>query len=161
MNTWLNLANARSDPAPGQLSEVLDYAVRPGGARIRPKILLSVVIACDDDKPGVADAAAAALEFVHCTSLVHDDLPCFDDAGTRRGKPSVHCAFSEVLAMLTGDSLIIMAFEVLAAMAEQDPVRSLRLVQTLARRSGMPDGICAGQGWESEDRIDLAAYHRS
>ena len=155
------LANARSDAAPGQLSEALDYAVRPGGARIRPKILLSVAIACGDDKPGVADAAAAALEFMHCASLVHDDLPCFDNAGIRRGKPSVHCAFSEALAVLAGDSLIIMAFEVLAAMAVQDPVRTTRLVLTLARRSGMPDGICAGQGWESEDCIDLARYHRS
>ncbi len=155
------LANARAEPAPGRLSEALDYAVRPGGARIRPRMLLSVAIACGDDQPGVSDAAAAALELVHCASLVHDDLPCFDNAGIRRGKPSVHHAYSEALAVLAGSSLIMTAYEALARTAAQDPARTATLVLTLAQKSGMPGGICAGQGWESEARIDLTAYHRS
>jgi len=125
------------------------------------KILLSVAIACGDDQPGIADAAAAALELVHCASLVHDDLPCFDNAGIRRGKPSVHHAYSEALAVLAGSSLIMMAYEALARTAARDPVRTAELVLTLAQKSGMPGGICAGQGWESEARIDLTAYHRS
>ena len=74
--------------APPRLASALQYAVTPGGARIRPTILLSVALACGDDRPGLADAAAAALELIHCASLVHDDLPCFDDAPLRRGKPS-------------------------------------------------------------------------
>jgi geranylgeranyl diphosphate synthase type II len=148
-------------PAPGKLAAALDYAMTPGGARIRPTILLSVTLACGDDMPEVANAAAAALELMHCASLVHDDLPCFDDADLRRGKPSVHRAFSEPLAVLTGDSLIMLAFEVLARAARHDPVRSADLVLTLARKSGMPGGICAGQGWESESQIDMRAYHRS
>ncbi|PZX11424.1 geranylgeranyl diphosphate synthase type II [Palleronia aestuarii] len=133
----------------------------PGGARIRPTILTSVALACGDDRPGLTDAAAAALELIHCASLVHDDLPCFDDAGERRGKPSVHRAFSEPLAVLTGDSLIVAAFETLARAAVADPARGVELVGILAQRTGMPGGICAGQGWESEARVDLAAYHRA
>lgn len=147
--------------APRQLSDALEYACTPGGARIRPTILMSVAMACGDDKPRVSDAAAAALELIHCASLVHDDLPCFDDAEIRRGKPSVHRAYGQPLAVLTGDSLIVLAFEVLGRVAEIDPMRAAQLVVTLAQRTGMPGGICAGQGWESEAKIDLAAYHRS
>lgn len=146
---------------PELLSDALYYACTPGGARIRPTILMSVAMACGDDNPKVTDAAAAALELIHCASLVHDDLPCFDDAEIRRGKPSVHRAYSEPLAVLTGDSLIILAFEVLAMAAGDAPDRAVRLIRTLTRQSGMPHGICAGQGWESEIKIDLSAYHRS
>lgn len=147
--------------APGRLASALDYAVTPGGARIRPTILLSVSMACGDDRPEMADAAAAALELMHCASLVHDDLPCFDDADTRRGKASVHRAYSEPLAVLAGDSLIILAFECLARQAKADPLRAAGLISILSDRSGMPNGICAGQGWESEENIDLSAYHRA
>lgn len=146
---------------PAKLSEALHYACTPGGARIRPTILMSVAMACGDDSPAMADAAAAALELIHCASLVHDDLPCFDDADIRRGKPSVHRAYSEPLAVLTGDSLIILAFDVLARAADHSPDRAIRLIRILSRQSGMPYGICAGQGWESEAKIDLSAYHRS
>ncbi|MGG7643435.1 polyprenyl synthetase family protein [Rhodovulum sp. YNF3179] len=155
------ISAARVDPAPRQLADALGYATTPGGARIRPTILLSVAGACGDDRPAVSDAAAAALELIHCASLVHDDLPCFDDADMRRGKRSVHRAYSEPLAVLTGDSLIVLAFEVLARAAVTDPARGAQLVLSLARRTGMPNGICAGQGWESEPQVDLAAYHRS
>ncbi len=147
--------------APAKLAAALDYAVTPGGARIRPTILTSVAMACGDDRPDVTDAAAAALELIHCASLVHDDLPCFDDADLRRGKPALHGAFSEPLAVLTGDSLIIMAFQVLARTAADAPTRALDLIEILGTRTGMPFGICAGQGWESEDQIDLSAYHQA
>ena len=155
------LARTQGAPAPAKLAEALGYATLPGGARIRPTILVSVAMACGDDRPALTDAAAAALELIHCASLVHDDLPCFDDAATRRGKPSVHRAYSEPLAVLTGDSLIILAFEVLAHAAPQDPLRAAQLISALARRTGMPGGICAGQGWESEEQIDLRAYHHA
>ncbi len=155
------IAIGQGGVAPRQLSTALTYATTPGGARIRPTILTSVAMACGDDQPAITDAAAAALELIHCASLVHDDLPCFDDAETRRGKPSVHRAYSEPLAVLTGDSLIVLAFEVLARVAPLDPMRSAQLVLTLARQTGMPNGICAGQGWESEPTVDLGAYHRS
>ena len=155
------IAGAQAGEAPARLAQALHYAVTPGGARIRPTILLSVAMACGDDRPGLSDAAAVALELIHCASLVHDDLPCFDDADTRRGKPTVHRAFSEPLAVLTGDSLIVLAFDVLADAAGDQPRRALDLVRILSRRTGMPDGICAGQGWESEAKVNLSAYHRA
>ena len=155
------LQASQSGAAPEKLANSLSYACLPGGARIRPTILLSVAMACGDAAPPLTDAAAAALEFIHCASLVHDDLPCFDDADLRRGKSSVHKAFSEPLAVLTGDSLIILAFETLARAMPYGADRVAQLVLALANRSGMPNGICAGQGWESEPEIDLGAYHRS
>jgi geranylgeranyl diphosphate synthase type II len=146
---------------PPKLASALEYATAPGGARIRPTILMSVAMACGDDRPAVSEAAAAALELIHCASLVHDDLPCFDDADMRRGKPSVHRAYSEPLAVLAGDSLIVLAFEILARQSAQAPERVAQLIMTLAQRTGMPGGICAGQGWESEYEIDLSAYHQA
>ncbi|TGD66093.1 polyprenyl synthetase family protein [Tabrizicola sp. WMC-M-20] len=151
----------QSGAAPARLGAALPYAVFPGGARIRPTILMSVALACGDDRPGLTDAAAVALELIHCASLVHDDLPAFDNADVRRGKATVHRAFGEPLAVLAGDSLIVLAFEVLASAGTNAPGRALQLVRHLAQRTGMPMGICAGQGWESEAQINLDAYHRA
>jgi geranylgeranyl diphosphate synthase type II len=148
-------------PLPKTLNEAIQYSVFPGGARIRPTILLSVAIACGDDIPGLADSSAAALEMIHCASLVHDDLPCFDNAETRRGQPSVHNKFGESTAVLVGDSLISNAFGVIAESAQKDAVRAVRLISLLSRYSGFPNGICAGQAWEAEDSVDLTAYHQS
>ncbi|SNX71959.1 farnesyl-diphosphate synthase [Cereibacter ovatus] len=155
------IARGQGSEAPSRLASALEYSVTPGGARIRPTLLLSVATACGDDRPELSDAAAVALELIHCASLVHDDMPCFDDAEIRRGKPTVHRAYSEPLAILTGDSLIVMGFEVLARAGQHDPLRALQLVTALAVRTGMPMGICAGQGWESESEINLSAYHRA
>ena len=119
--------------APAKLAAALEYAVTPGGARIRPTILMSVAMACGDDRPALTNAAAVALEVIHCASLVHDDLPCFDDADLRRGKPAVHRAFSEPLAVLTGDSLIIMGFQILARAAADTPGRARAV--TVAERA--------------------------
>ena len=155
------LRRASQRPSPPKLAAALEYSVLPGGARVRPMLCLSVARACGDDRPRLSNAAATALELIHCASLVHDDLPCFDDADLRRGKPSVHKAFSEPLAVLAGDTLIISAFETLAVGASEDCTRSVGLIQALATASGAPYGICAGQAWESESKVDLAAYHRS
>jgi geranylgeranyl diphosphate synthase type II len=151
----------QSGPAPARLAAALAHATAPGGARIRPTILTSVALACGDDRPHITDLAAAALELIHCASLVHDDLPMFDDADLRRGRPSTHRAFSEPLAVLAGDSLIVLAFDILARVPDADGARALGLIRILGRRTGMPFGICAGQGWESEERIDLSAYHQA
>jgi geranylgeranyl diphosphate synthase type II len=155
------IAQGQGGVAPPELAAALNYAVTPGGARIRPTILMSVAMACGDDRPALTNAAAAALELVHCASLVHDDLPCFDDADMRRGKPALHRAFSEPLAVLAGDSLIIMGFHLLARAAGDAPARAITLLDILGTRTGMPFGICAGQGWESESQIDLSAYHQA
>lgn len=155
------LAPAAAAPAPPGLAAALGHALFPGGARVRPQLALAVSIACGDDAPALSDAAAAAIEIIHCASLVHDDMPCFDDADTRRGRPSVHRAFSEPLALLAGDTLIVLAFETLARAAPAAPARLAALVGALAAATGSPHGICAGQAWESERAIDLAAYHRA
>jgi geranylgeranyl diphosphate synthase type II len=122
---------------------------------------LAVAGACGDDHPEVTEAAAAALEFLHCASLIHDDLPCFDDAATRRGKPSVHRAFGEPLAVLAGDALIVLAFQTLAYGAARVPERLVGLVTAVGSAVGMPRGIVAGQAWECESEVDLSAYHQS
>jgi geranylgeranyl diphosphate synthase type II len=158
----LTAAVARADgPAcPPLLAAAMRHAVFPRGARIRPRLCLAVAAACGEDDPDIADAAAAAIELLHCASLVHDDLPCFDDADTRRGKPSVHRAFGEPLAVLAGDALIVLAFQALAAGAATAPQRLGPLVATVARSVGVPAGIVAGQAWECEPAADLAQYQR-
>lgn len=155
------IARAGSNGAPAQLSGALDYALFPGGARVRPQICISVAQACGDDRPELADAAAVAIELIHCASLVHDDMPCFDNADIRRGKPSVHKAYGQPIALLTGDALIVLAFETIAMAADRAPDRAAKLSGLMARYTGSPYGICAGQAWESEEKIDLRAYHQA
>jgi geranylgeranyl diphosphate synthase, type II len=147
--------------SPPRLTGAMAHAVFPGGQRIRPRLALSVARACGDDRPAVAEAAAAAVELLHCASLVHDDMPCFDDADIRRGKPAVHKAYSEPLALLAGDALIVLAFETAAVAGASDPARALAVSLVLARAVGMPAGVVAGQGWESEPSPDLALYQRA
>ncbi|MDN2566040.1 polyprenyl synthetase family protein [Aquibium sp. A9E412] len=155
------VAFATPGGAPPKLAAALRYAVFPGGARVRPRLCLAVAGACGDPTPQAADAAAAAIELLHCASLVHDDLPCFDDAGLRRGKPSVHAAYGEPIALLAGDALIVLAFETIARECATLPARMGPLAATVARAVGMPHGIVAGQAWESEADIPLAEYHRA
>jgi geranylgeranyl diphosphate synthase type II len=155
------VARAEPDNAPPKLAAALRYAVFSGGARVRPHLCLAVAAACGDDQPAMADAAAAAIEFLHCASLIHDDLPCFDDAKTRRGKPSVHAVFGEPLAVLAGDALIVMAFDGLARAGMAAPVRLPTLLSTITRGVGMPSGIVAGQAWESEPFTPVEPYHRA
>jgi len=156
-----SVATAEAAGSPPRLAAAIRHAVFPGGARIRPRLCLAVARACGDDRPGVAAAAAASIELLHCASLVHDDLPCFDDAPIRRGKPSVHRAFGERLAVLTGDALIVMGFETLTRGASATPERLVPLLLTLSQSVGMPLGIVAGQAWECEPRVTLADYQQA
>jgi geranylgeranyl diphosphate synthase type II len=149
-----------SEMPPGLRRAVRD-AVFPGGARIRPRLCLAVALANGDPAPATADAAATAVELLHCASLVHDDMPCFDDADTRRGKPTVHRAHGDALALLCGDSLIERAFETLATGASDHPAALAPLVVELSRAAGMVSGLCAGQAWECEPNVELTRYHRA
>ncbi|MFO0580366.1 MAG: polyprenyl synthetase family protein [Polyangia bacterium] len=158
----LRTAVARAEAgAPPRLASAIRYAVFPGGARVRPSLCLAVAEACGDDAPALADAAAAAIELLHCASLVHDDLPCFDDAAARRGRPSVHRAYGEPLAVLVGDALIVLSFETLGRASAAGPERLAPLLSTLARAAGAPCGLVAGQAWESEPVAPLVEYHRA
>jgi geranylgeranyl diphosphate synthase, type II len=147
------LAPSQSPDCPPLLAEALSYSVFPGGARIRPKLLLSVAKACAATDMKAVFAGACAIEFLHCASLVHDDLPCFDGAAYRRGKPSVHVTYGERIAVLAGDALIVKAFETVADF----PV----LIRIIAQSAGAPHGIAAGQAWECEPRMDLVQYQRA
>jgi geranylgeranyl diphosphate synthase type II len=155
------VGNCEGSDAPRGLAGAIHHAVFPAGARVRPRLCLAVAAACGDDQPGLSDAAAASIELLHCASLVHDDLPCFDAATTRRGLPTVHCAFGERLAVLAGDALIVLAFETLSRASPVAPGRLPGLLLTVGRAVGAPAGIAAGQAWECEPSVDLALYHRA
>ena len=156
------LREATGPEAPPKLAAALHHAVFPGGARIRPRLCLAVAASCGDLNPDLADAAATGIELLHCASLVHDDMPCFDDAALRRGLPSVHQAFGADVALLAGDALIVLAFETIGHAASPATVSLLpSLLLILARASGMPAGIAAGQGWECEPQVNLARYQRA
>ncbi len=155
----VNLASGQD--APPQLAEAIRYSVFPGGARVRPRLCMAVAAACGDDRPELTNAAAASVELLHCASLVHDDMPCFDDADVRRGRPAVHSAFGEPLALLAGDGMIVLAFDILARAALAVPERLAPLITTVAGAVGMPSGIVAGQGWESEPNVNVEAYHKA
>jgi farnesyl diphosphate synthase len=137
------------EDARARLYQAMRYAVMGGGKRMRP---LLVVAACDlfaVDRER-AMRVALAIELVHVYSLVHDDLPCMDDDDLRRGKPTVHKAFDEAVAVLTGDSLFAIAFELLAGEAtHEDPWVRSELVLELARASG-PAGMAGGQMMDLE-----------
>jgi geranylgeranyl diphosphate synthase, type II len=155
------IARAQSPSAPARLMAAMRHAVFPGGARIRPQLCLAVAQACGEDAPELTDAVAVAIEMLHCASLVHDDMPCFDDADTRRGQPTVHRQYGEPLALLSGDALIVMAFETLARASQRHPQRLVGLLTTLCTATGAPDGIVAGQAWECETHASLSRYQRA
>jgi geranylgeranyl diphosphate synthase type II len=157
----LALAEAGGPSCPPLLASALRYAVFPGGHRIRPQIVLAVAMACGDPNPKHTDAAAAAIELMHCASLVHDDLPTFDDAPIRRGKPTVHVEYGEPLAVLTGDALIVLAYETIARAFAADPRQLCDMINIVSRAVGAPGGIIAGQAWESEQTISLVDYQRA
>jgi geranylgeranyl diphosphate synthase type II len=157
----LDFATARD--CPPRLAAAMRYAVFPGGARVRPQLCMAVATANAAAEAPLAAAAGASIELLHCASLVHDDMPCFDNARERRGKPSVHQAYGEQLALLVGDALIVEAFASLSRAAEYwGMLRELpQMTALVARGVGAPHGICAGQAWECEDSVDLARYHQS
>ena len=152
---------AVSPRTPPRLQSAIRHAVFPGGARLRPRLVLAVAEAIGDPAQELALAGATAVELVHCASLVHDDMPCFDNAEIRRGRPSVHAAFGEPLALLAGDGLIVAAFEVLSRAASSDPQRGASMIAVLASGAGVGRGIIAGQAWESEPEIPLRWYQQA
>lgn len=154
------LAIAESKTAPQNLQKALHHSIFPGGARIRPQLCLAVATACGDDDPALSTAAASAIELLHCASLVHDDLPCFDNALVRRGQASVHAAFGERVAVLAGDALIVLAFQYIASCSMRSPLRLAPVLRTIAASVGAPHGIVAGQAWECESKVQLKQYQK-
>ncbi len=129
-------------PSQTRLHHAMAHSVLGGGKRLRA-FLVWESARLFDVSPPLALQTAAAIECVHAYSLAHDDLPCMDNANTRRGKPSCHIAFGESTAVLTGDALGPLAFEILADL-ETSADNRLALVKTLAQAIG-PEGLVAGQ----------------
>lgn len=139
---------------PSRLHDAIRYSVLGGGKRVRPALVYATGAALDVPE-SVLDGAACAVELIHAYSLVHDDLPAMDNDDLRRGRPTCHKAFDEATAILVGDSLQVLAFELLAndpGLPAEPQVR-LRLVQLLAIASGT-SGMAGGQA------LDLAAIGR-
>jgi farnesyl diphosphate synthase len=129
---------------PERLAAAMRHATLGGGKRLRPFLVIETA-ALLDAPAGAAVDTATALELVHCYSLVHDDLPAMDDDDLRRGRPTVHKAFDDWTAILAGDALLTLAFEVLASAAVPGgPAASIALVKSLARAAGAA-GMVGGQ----------------
>jgi len=136
--------------APAGLGEAMRYAVLDGGKRLRPLLVLAASEAVRGNEHA-AMRAACAVELIHAYSLVHDDMPCMDNDVLRRGKPTVHVKFGEARALLAGDALQAMAFEILAPDDAAVPVAiQAALCRLLARAAGQ-EGMAGGQA------IDLAS----
>jgi farnesyl diphosphate synthase len=138
---------------PTRLVAAMRHAALDGGKRLRPFLLVETACVFGASRAG-ALMAGAALELVHCYSLVHDDLPAMDDDDLRRGRPTVHKAFDEATAILVGDALLTLAFDAMARpQVHSDPAVRVALVLGLARASGL-GGMAGGQ------MLDLAAEGR-
>ncbi|MEX0960405.1 MAG: polyprenyl synthetase family protein [Burkholderiales bacterium] len=143
-----------AEVAPGRLHAAMRYAVLGGGKRVRP-LLAYAAGELAQARVERADIAAAAVELIHAYSLVHDDLPCMDDDVLRRGKPTVHVEFDEATALLVGDGLQSLAFQILSEnVLCDDPRMQLEMIELFARAAGSR-GMAGGQA------IDLASVGRS
>ncbi len=156
-----NVLSTLSDNS-DDLVRAMRYAVLGGGKRLRPVLLIQT-----GNLFGICDEklvrTAAALELVHCYSLIHDDLPCMDDDDFRRGKPTVHRKFDEATAVLAGDALLTLAFEVLADVkTHEDPLVRVSLISELAGAAGVA-GMVGGQMIDiriSERTLDQSTLER-
>lgn len=138
--------------APDRLVEAIQYCLFAGGKRLRPALVLEATRVCGGDTT-VAMPAACAMEMIHTYSLVHDDLPAMDDDDLRRGKPTVHKAYDEATAILVGDALLTMAFDVAA---KTDDAKVVRMIAGYAGVSGMVGGQFIDLASEGQD-LDLEA----
>ncbi|HEY8888093.1 MAG TPA: farnesyl diphosphate synthase [Gallionella sp.] len=144
----------RAEVAPQRLHEAMRYAVLDGGKRVRPLMAFAAGELAGADLARV-NVVAAAVELIHAYSLVHDDMPCMDDDVLRRGKPTCHVQYDEATALLVGDSLLTLAFQLLAEHRLSDnPQRQLEMIKLLAVATGSR-GMAGGQA------IDLASVGKS
>jgi geranylgeranyl diphosphate synthase type II len=164
VNDYFARLDARYPTAPPRLVEAIKYSLMAGGKRLRPALVLECARACGDAEPSpTALAAAVAMELIHTFSLVHDDLPAMDDDDLRRGRPTNHKVYGEAMAILAGDAMTTMAFEIIAA--DGEPTLVPALVTELAAASG-PAGMIGGQVIDMDEQhpprklSDLQRLHR-
>ena len=151
-----------TDLPEARLYDAMRHGTLNGGKRLRPFLVMQAAKLFNID-PSCARRVAAAIELVHCYSLIHDDMPAMDDADTRRGEPTVHKAYDEATALLAGDTLLTLAFEVLSdAETHEDPRVRCKLVNTLAKAAG-GHGMCGGQMLDligENEELDLGTISR-
>jgi geranylgeranyl diphosphate synthase type II len=159
------LAPSEATP-PETIHRAMRYSLFAGGKRIRPILCMEAARAVSDRTAGV-ETAACPLEMVHTYSLIHDDLPALDNDDLRRGKPTCHKVFGEAVAILAGDALLTLAFEVLSAIETVDAARASRMALELATAAGTRGGMIAGQVCDLEgegkapDPVLLETIHRA
>ena len=134
----------REDQNPATIHRAMRYSLFAGGKRIRPLLAIAAAQAVSDAPVGI-ESCACALEMIHTYSLIHDDLPALDNDDLRRGRPTCHKVFGDAMAILAGDALLTLAFEVLAKLDHADGSRRIELVRELATASGTVDGMIGGQ----------------
>ncbi len=140
----------KTDLAEDRLFDAMRHGTLAGGKRLRPFLVMHSAALFNVD-PARARRVAAALEFIHCYSLIHDDLPAMDDAALRRGRPTVHKQYDQATAILAGDALLTLAFEILSEPeTHEDPRVRCQLIYTLAKASG-------GHGMVGGQMLDLIA----
>lgn len=144
----VDAALARWVPAetdnPPTIHRAMRYSLFAGGKRIRPLLAIAAAEAVSDAPVGI-ESAACVLELIHTYSLIHDDLPALDNDDLRRGRPTCHKVFGDAMAILAGDALLTLAFEVLAKLPAVDADRRIALVRELATASGTVGGMIGGQ----------------
>jgi geranylgeranyl diphosphate synthase type II len=129
---------------PASIHKAMRYSLFAGGKRIRPILGIAAARAVSDSPDGV-EHAVCSLELIHTYSLIHDDLPALDNDDLRRGRPTCHKVFGDAMAILAGDSLLTLAFEVLSRLTGVSAEIKIRLVEELARASGTIGGMIGGQ----------------
>jgi geranylgeranyl diphosphate synthase type II len=140
------------------IHKAMRYSLFAGGKRIRPVLGIAAARAVSDSPVGVENAVCS-LELIHTYSLIHDDLPALDNDDLRRGRPTCHKVFGEAMAILAGDSLLTLAFEVLSRLNGVSPEKKIRLVQELARASGTVGGMIGGQVHDIEGERQPPTAH--
>jgi geranylgeranyl diphosphate synthase type II len=154
LNRWVP---AESAP-PENVHRAMRYSLFAGGKRVRPVLCIAAARAVNGDPTGVENAACT-LELIHTYSLIHDDLPAMDNDDYRRGRLTCHKVFGEAMAILAGDALLTLAFQLLAQLPAVDAERRVRLIEELSIGSGTVGGMIAGQVFdiEGEGRPPTAA----
>src|SRR3954468_15303154 len=142
VEAYMRNALERQADAPRLLVESMDYSLMAGGKRLRPTLVLESAIACGGAVNSSALSAAGAIELIHTFSLVHDDLPAMDNDDLRRGRPTNHKVYGDAMAILAGDAMVSLAFELIAT--DADPTVAAKLIAELAHATG-PQGMIGGQ----------------
>src|SRR5881397_3301902 len=149
IDTTLNGLLPPETASPERIHQAMRYSTLNGGKRIRPCLCVAAFAGYREEWSPIL-SVASSIEMIHSYSLIHDDLPAMDDDDFRRGRPSCHKQFDEAIAILAGDALLTLAFEVIARSKHFPSDHILRVIAALAAAAGSSDGMIAGQVFDLE-----------